>query len=338
MAPPPARGKLSERRQTRNSPVIQNDPRNGTQNPNIQIDLTKCLALEGNPDICNVCSNSVVEGENALECEKCFHWWHSNCINMSDAEYNIARKFKLLRFICPVCDSKENNQAQGNNDQGADKDLKKQLAQLTNMLQNVLERLTKMESRGTGPNQQDLDKKIEDMVEAKIQDALEEQRAKESKKLNLIIVNLRESASANLQEAKEDDKKATEELIKEILPEDDIEIQNPIRLGKRQLGNKPRLLKISVSDEKTKWNIIKNSQKLNQNGRRQHKIYINPDQTQKEREEYKKLKEELDRRTKEGEPHLKIERVGNKRQVVSRPPQDEPNGDGPAEVNPQGGH
>ena len=47
------------------------------------------------------------------------------------------------------------------------------------------------------------------MVDAKLQDALEDQRAKESKKLNLIVVNIRASASTNLIDAKEEDKKVT---------------------------------------------------------------------------------------------------------------------------------
>ena len=78
-----------------------------------------------------------------------------------------------------------------------------------------------------------------------------------------------------------------------------------------------------LHNEQTKWNIIKNAHKLNTNGKRQQRVYINPDQTKKEREEYMILKVELDRRTSEGEPHLKIERIGNKRQIVRRAPQDD---------------
>ena len=334
MGPPPLpkSKQLGDRRNTRSSPAAQPGIKSGDKNTDVQSDLTRCLVLDGNPDICDKCCNAVEAEEKGLQCENCDHWYHTKCLNMSNEEYKIANKFSALKFICYRCDTKKNQDQQETAVQ--DTDLRRQLAQLTTMLQNVLERLDKMENGGIRSNQ-DMEKQIEDMVEAKLQDALDEQRAKEAKKLNLIVVNLRESAFTDLQEAKEDDKKATEALIKEILPEDNIEIQNPIRLGKRHIGNKPRLLKISVSDEKTKWNIIKNAQKLNQNGRRQHKIYINPDSTQKERAEYKKLKEELDRRTKEGETHLKIERVGNRRQVVHRPPQEE---DGEANVpNPPGG-
>ena len=161
------------------------------------------------------------------------------------------------------------------------------------------------------------------MVDAKLQDALEDQRVKESKKLNLILVNVRESACTNIMDAKEEDKRVTEALIKEIFPEENIEVHDPLRLRGKQIGNRPRLLRVRVQDEQTKWNIIKNAHKLNTNGKRQQRVYINPDQTIKEREEYRRLKVELDRRTSEGEPHLKIERIGNKRQIVRRAPQDD---------------
>ena len=292
-----------------------------------QTDTNRCSPLDGNLDICNKCSNTVADGEKALQCENCLHWWHSKCISLSDQDYKLAKKLKYLKFICPPCDVHFDQTIFGTQQestpQSNDTDVKKQLELLTGMLHNVLERLTQMENGGTQTLNSNLEKKIEDVVEAKLQDALEEQRAKEAKKLNLIVVNLRESGSANLSEAKEEDKKAFEGLLKEILPEDDIQVQNPIRLGRRQIGNKPRLLRVSVSEEKTKWNIIKNAHKLNSNGKRNYKIYINPDQTLKEREEYKTLKEELDRRTAEGETNLKIERIGSKRQVVRRCPQED---------------
>ena len=289
----------------------------------------KCQVLNGNHDICRKCDNTVANGDKALQCESCLSWCHCKCISMSDQDYKIAMKLKFLKFICPMCEddfeknmfSNEETQKDTGTKENND-DLKKQLSQLTDMLHNVLDRLTKMEESREGQNKI-LDRRIEEMVDAKLQDALEDQRVKESKKLNLILVNVRESACTNIMDAKEEDKRVTEALIKEIFPEENIEVHDPLRLRGKQIGNRPRLLRVRVQDEQTKWNIIKNAHKLNTNGKRQQRVYINPDQTIKEREEYRRLKVELDRRTSEGEPHLKIERIGNKRQIVRRAPQDD---------------
>ena len=299
-----------------------------------------CSDLGDNHDICKKCNNTVTDGAKALECENCINWWHAKCINMSDQEYKLAMKNKYLKFICPECENDFENsifptskeELKSTSGQDSDIGVKKQLTELSELLMNVLERLTKIEKSGIG-HTQNIDKKIEDLVDAKLQDAIEEQRVKESKKLNLIVVNMRENHRENPLEAKKEDKKAAEALIKEILPEENIEVNDPVRLRGVQIGSKPRLLRVSVSDEKTKWNIIKNAHRLNSSGKRNYKIYINPDQTLKEREEYRRLKDELNRRTAGGETHLKIERVGNRRQIVRREPEEVD-----SRVNSQGGN
>ena len=75
------------------------------------------------------------------------------------------------------------------------------------------------------------------------------------------------------------------------------------------IGNRPRLLRISVKDTSTKYKILKYSPNLNKNNQNSPKIYINPDYTAKEREANKKLREQLkERRETEPGKTFKIDR------------------------------
>ena len=65
------------------------------------------------------------------------------------------------------------------------------------------------------------------------------------------------------------------------------------------IGNKPRLLRVSVKSESTKWKIVKASSRLNKEKENKRSItWINPDYIKEEREENKKLRQELFERKK----------------------------------------
>ena len=94
-----------------------------------------------------------------------------------------------------------------------------------------------------------------------------------------------------------------------MVPELDCEndLTNPIRLGPKNIGNKPRLMKITVKTEETKKKILSNVSRLNNSKTDPRKrIYINQDYTNKEREQYKTLRAELKDRTDKGEKNLII--------------------------------
>ena len=78
-------------------------------------------------------------------------------------------------------------------------------------------------------------------------------------------------------------------------------ISNPVRLGKQNAGTAPRLLRVTVPDEKTKRVILKNAQKLNKPGMvNKEKIWINQDYTEKERKHNKEMRDLLKEKQKEG--------------------------------------
>lgn len=146
------------------------------------------------------------------------------------------------------------------------------------------------------------ERKMENLIEAKVKEYLDESAEVEKRKLNLVLVNIKESNSTNIEEAKQEDKVRITKMLNDIIPEE-IEISDPIRLGKPNLGSKPRLLRITAKDLRTKAIILKKAQRLNKADTPGPKIYINPDYTQKQRENHRQLKE----REENGEKNLKVD-------------------------------
>ena len=95
------------------------------------------------------------------------------------------------------------------------------------------------------------ERKMENLIEAKVKEYLDESAEVEKRKLNLVLVNIKESNSTNIEEAKQEDKVRITKMLNDIIPEE-IEISDPIRLGKPNLGSKPRLLRITAKDLKNK--------------------------------------------------------------------------------------
>ena len=58
---------------------------------------------------------------------------------------------------------------------------------------------------------------------------MKEANDKQERQLNLIVVNVKESSTSILADAKEEDKRRVQSMLKDILPEDEnVEISNPV--------------------------------------------------------------------------------------------------------------
>ena len=100
------------------------------------------------------------------------------------------------------------------------------------------------------------------MVESKVNEILTEKMAKEDRKLNLVLVNIPEAVSTG-KEAVAEDSNQIKTLMSKILPEEEVTFSDPIRLGSRNAGTRPRMIKISVANTDIKTKIMKNSSKAN---------------------------------------------------------------------------
>ena len=173
------------------------------------------------------------------------------------------------------------------------------------MMNTMIERLAKLENK---ENRNHSDKEIVDIVDVKVNESLSEIHEKEKRKLNLVIVNLPESQGTSAEDFKKNENTKIQKLVKEIVPEKNIQIKNHVRLGQKNIGNKnqPRLLKITVDNEETKKELLSKAANINRNSDSKNKVYINPDYTAKEREIFRHLRQELKERTGKGERNLII--------------------------------
>ena len=124
-----------------------------------------------------------------------------------------------------------------------------------------------------------------------------------------MISNIPESLKEGRDERKEDDLKIIREKIDEISPGTTLqkEVFNPIRLGKYEAGKPARPIKVTCRTEKAKQFIIINASKIRQTtSDNRKKIWINSDQTRKERQAGKELRDQLKRRIAAGEVDLII--------------------------------
>ena len=129
---------------------------------------------------------------------------------------------------------------------------------------------------------------INDLVEDKIQEAMREAKEIESRKLNLILVNVKET------EVKHKDQEVVENIIKKVIPDEEVKIDQVLRLGEKN-KNRARLLRIKVQNTEIKRKILRNSNKLNEDKVTdpKKKIYINEDLTKTQREINKTLRDQL---------------------------------------------
>jgi hypothetical protein len=266
-----------------------------------------------NKDICPECSNHVSDTQKGLLCEakRCNQWFHAQCAGIKNDQYNFLSKQKNIKWYCDNCvDIDENS------DTNIDK-LSSQMNQVMNIMTNLVERLTRLEEKKSTKEPE----LIEDIVKAKVTEVMEETKEREKRKLNLVFVNVNEEAGTDEERNKRDVEKINS-MVKKILPQEtDIKITNPQRLGSRNAGSRPRMLKVTVSSENVKWNILKNSNKINEGSKKSPKerIYVNPDYTTQQREQNKKLRQELKDRIEKGEIDLIIR--GDKI-IKKRPTQD----------------
>ena len=150
---------------------------------------------------------------------------------------------------------------------------------------------------------------------------------RERRKNNIVVHNMTESDGETHAERMTRDRSRLGELLRKELNLN-VHILRSFRVGKFTEG-KSRLLIATLDSEETKWEVVRVAPQLRGTDTG-HNIYINPDMTKQEREEGKKLRNELAERRAKGERNLIIRRgkivrhqqrtdgPGEQQQVVER--------------------
>ena len=269
--------------------------------------------LLNNSDICPKCSNSVLDNdkinEKGIICEACQQWWHIRCANVTNKEYELFGKNPNFKWFCSSCVDKPTKTNIENNN------VNQQITNMMTTMTSLLERMSKLEENQSKKQEGNQSKckseenQLEDLVEVKVQEMTSESQEKEKRKLNLIAVNLPECPGSTREETEKNEIDQLSKMIQNILPDTNSQLQvtNPIRLGQKNIGNKPRILKFKVNSVETKSKILKNYHKINKTDTpAKDKVYINPDYTTKERDLNKALRNELKERLSNGETNLMI--------------------------------
>ena len=241
---------------------------------------------------CGICSLECPDGIRALMCHYCESWTHAKCVNIDDEDYDKNLQIKNLRWFCDACDSKL--------EQLLEKSvmLEAQTKALQVSMQKVETRLDSVES------------KISGTVHKEIHAAINERTDIENRKMNLVIYNLPEAVDCNDENSSWDNTTRVDKdtaQFKEIVEKHlkinmgTAKIKNARRLGKRTITvdenvtkPRPRVLKITFEDIKTKRDILSMSKELrNAEDGIAKGIYINPDLTTAQRDKDRQLRKEM---------------------------------------------
>ena len=137
------------------------------------------------------------------------------------------------------------------------------LDKLVQLFQDMIERLDKLERAHTGKS---LEEKIEEAVDRKVIEVLEESKEKEQRKLNIIVANLPASMVGTVEERRREDSEKVKHLVKKITNIEGGDLRDPIRLGPILIGQnvRPGLLRMVVRTEEVKAEIMSNAYRLNE--------------------------------------------------------------------------
>jgi hypothetical protein len=251
--------------------------------------------------LCTKCEDGVEENQDCIECAFCKGWCHKSCTKLTEEKFKLLLKGgEEILWACEKCrdEDKQENKSR----------LEVKVDNLTKLMTGLMNRLVELEERRA---ESIVEVNIQQEVEKKVGEAFEEMKERESRKLNLILVNVPESEAETGEERQKEDIRQVKELVGKLeVQTGDLGLANPIRMGKRIIGkaSKPRVLRITVKSEEAKKTLLAKANKLSEESVPKGKrVYISCDRTPKEREDYKKLREELlKRREEEPESNLQI--------------------------------
>ena len=128
-------------------------------------------------------------------------------------------------------------------------------------------------------------------------DVVEEYVDRQQRKANLIISNVPEPSNASNEENRQQDWMMVDEMLRRLhLRVDVIKVS---RIGRKNAG-KTRLILVTLSSEDMKWEVLREAKNL-RDFDEYHGVYINPDLTKTEREQNKKLRDEVREKREKGE-------------------------------------
>ena len=237
---------------------------------------------------CGHCDTNLRQ-EAFVDCHACKISFHGKCTDLASAEFDLlaSRKSKL-KWYCRTCDG-----------QVADvlsnlEKFKKHTIEISNIRSDMEKKLKDFDARikSLETRENSVSKEVGDIVTERMA-SCEEQLLIERKKNNMIYFHLPESNESEINSRMKHDY----DLLKELYRPADIlatDILNIFRVGKKTENARPLVVKFKDALTKEKYCSLTFGKKLSI--RRNNEVINIPashDRTKNQREEYKKLTEEL---------------------------------------------
>ena len=260
--------------------------------------------------ICHLCNENVNEDDQAVECNWCKNWEHAKCAGLLDGGYNMVGKGpKNLMWFCSDCQPQVGitlrffNQVRVQHDQ-----MDKRITEVEDTTKVVETKVNSVEKSVEKLNERldSMDDTVDKVIDLKMEEMMAEEKDKQKRSKNIIVHGIKESSETS--EEKKHDAEKIQDIISDKLGIQDVEIDNVVRLGKRNdEAVHPRLVKVVLKSQDKKMQILRKSKELkNHDEDDVKKVFIVPDMTPKEREKDKALRKELYERRDKGENDLFI--------------------------------
>ena len=276
---------------------------------------------------CPKCEKDVSGTDEALQCEICQNWYHLKCQNINKKIYKFlsSKDGQDLHWYCSVCDKLALNVIKSMTQmetriqnlelevkckadaahvnskfQEIDTKLEKlnefkniadeNFIELDTFITQTEEKLCTLEEKPDPTASQVKSTKEIQSIEENILTELED---RQKRQLNLVMFNVTECQSDDVQTRIQYDINRLSELLEEL--DEDPEIKKVIRIGKKQETNeKPRPLKVTLNTLQSKKRVLQKAKNLkNSNEEWLKEVFIKPDMTPAQREKNRMLWKEL---------------------------------------------
>lgn len=239
------------------------------------------------------CCNKAFEPHLMIQCSVCKKFFKNTCVEVSTSEVRTMNANKGYDWSCKDCRSVGNDL----------KDLKALILSLQDEIKSLKTEHFKM--RGA------MNANIE------FEEIIEEINERNRRKFNLVISGIEEqSQEQSSAERFEKDKNTIKDVLLKVEPDLSVGNIKPIRLGRFDVNNaRPRLLKITLSEEHQVLNIIHKAKTI-KNYDEYKQVSIFSDRTPRQINYYKDIKNQLNERTNAGE-NCRIKYVNGVPKIVT---------------------
>ena len=300
---------------------------------NSQTTISQDQSIDTDPMQCSKCRS--LRNSNLTECEVCAFWFCGKCTHLKQDALKALHACKGIHWYCDGCEASAvgavTNMKYKLGKRSPEEFLNQKIIDQIDMAFTAFE--SKIRNSATVVEETmkksyaDVVKKLDEKVEAQVviarptaldaqpnSDAhLRELQDRQERRENLIIFGIPESESEN-----RDSRKTHDEVHFQTICQDgmdiEVEILHSTRLGAKKGGGQARPLRVKLRDERMKMNILRNAKNLaRSDDQLLTQVYIKKDMTFTERQEDRKLRDELRARREEirqngGDAHWIIRR------------------------------